>query len=352
MPMPPEMSFATVHQGGDHSLITVTGEVDHRTAPHLSTAAGDLLAGGQRHLRFDLSGVTFFDAGGVRALQVAVRQARRVDGTVTVVAPPPFVVQVLEVLGLGGLVELGSGAPAPTVADRRLAILARLTDLPSDDAAIRSLGEICAEVTEMTGAGIMLMAGGAPQASVGVTNAAGELIERLQYELGEGPCVDAHALDRPVLAPDLAAPRELRWPAFRGPVLDAGVRAIFGFPMRVGGVRLGALNLHRDTAGPLTDDQHANALVVASIAAEVILALQAEAPPGRLSASLEAETESQLVVHQATGRIAVQLDVPIAEAMVRLRAHAFATDRSIRDIAAEVVDGTLRFDRTDPGEPS
>ena len=346
MATPPELSFTTVDESGEYSLVRVVGELDHGSAPQMSAMAGELLARGQRRLRFDLSGATFFDAGGVRALQVASARAAEVGGTVTVVAPSPMVALVLEAVGLVDFLETPVEAPARSVDDRRIAVLARLTDLPADETAMTRLGEICSQVTEMTGAGIMLMSGDAPQVSVGVTNAAGELIERLQYELGEGPCVDAHSLDRPVLEPDLAAPREVRWPAFRGPVLDAGVRAIFGFPLRVGGAKLGALNLHRDTPGPLTDDQHANALVVAAIAAEVILALQAEAPPGQLTASLEAETESQLVVHQATGMIAVQLSVPIAEAMVRLRAHAFATEQPIRDVATQVVDRALRFDST------
>ena len=69
------------------------------------------------------------------------------------------------------------------------------------------------------------------------------------------------------------------WPSPR-PVIDAGVRAVFGFPLRVGAVRLGALNLYRDQPGPLADEQHADALVLADVAAELILMLQAHAPPG------------------------------------------------------------------------
>ena len=58
---------------------------------------------------------------------------------------------------------------------------------------------------------------------------------------------------------DLARPSADRWPAFAGPVLDAGARAVFGFPLQVGTVRLGALNLYRDRPGPLSDNQHTDA---------------------------------------------------------------------------------------------
>jgi GAF domain-containing protein len=199
-------------------------------------------------------------------------------------------------------------------------------------------------VAGVSGAGIMLMSGDAPWGSVCTTDERSALIEDLQYELGEGPCVDAFHKDRPVLEPDLAEPATMRWVAFGAPVLAAGVRAVFGFPMRVGAVRLGALNLYRDRPGPLTDDQHTDALVLAEVAAVWVLSVQAGAVPGELAAELEAGANFPMVVHQAAGMVAVQLGVSVAQALVRLRAHAFAADRPLTDAAADVVARRLRFD--------
>jgi hypothetical protein len=50
------------------------------------------------------------------------------------------------------------------------------------------------------------------------------------------------------------------------------------------------------------------------------------------------------VVHQATGMVKVQLNVGIAEALVRLRAYAYAEERPIEDVARDVVGRRLRFD--------
>ncbi|CAN5823408.1 hypothetical protein BH20ACT4_BH20ACT4_14940 [soil metagenome] len=105
----------------------------------------------------------------------------------------------------------------------------------------------------MSGAGIMLMSGDLPQGSVCTTNEVSALIEDLQYTLGEGPCVDAARQHRPVLEPDLADPERAPWIAFTPPAVEAGARAIFGFPLDVGAVRLGALNLYRDRPGSLTE---------------------------------------------------------------------------------------------------
>jgi hypothetical protein len=228
--------------------------------------------------------------------------------------------------------------------DRRIRILNELTGDIAPKLESKRLCEVCARVIGTSGAGIMLMSGDLPQGSVCATDEVSALIERLQFGLGEGPCVDAYHEDRPVLEPDLAAPATLRWLAFAGPAVEAGARAVFGFPLHIGAVRLGALNLYRDRPGSLTDDQHADALVMADVAAGALLAMQAHAPPGRLAAELEAGSDFQYIVHQASGMVAAQLDVSIGHALIRLRAYAFGNDRSLADVADDVVARRLRFD--------
>jgi hypothetical protein len=228
------------------------------------------------------------------------------------------------------------------VGERRLRILSLLDHGDSRGETAR-LCEVCAEVAAVTGAGIMLLSGGSSKGSICTSNAVSARLEDLQYDLGEGPCLEAFASDRPVLEPDLARPEVHRWVAFSGPALEAGARAVFGFPLRVGAVRLGALNLYRDLAGPLTDDQHADALVLAEVAALAVLDLQAEAPSGQLAGELAAGADFHLVVHQAAGMVAAQLDVDIREALVRLRAYAFGNGRRLDSVAADVVSRTVRF---------
>jgi hypothetical protein len=227
--------------------------------------------------------------------------------------------------------------------DRRVQILAKLAATTPATSDSRRLCDVGAEVTGMSGAGIMLMSGNTPRGSICSSNEISALIEELQFSLGEGPCVDAYILGRVVLEPDLSAPVEQRWLAFRAPALDAGVRAVFAFPLRVGALRLGALNLYCDLPGPLTDNQHSDALVMANIAAESVLAIQAGAPPGRLASHLESSGSFTNVVHQASGMVAVQLDVSVGVALVRLRAYAFGSDRTVADVAQAVVARTLRF---------
>ena len=227
--------------------------------------------------------------------------------------------------------------------ERRLRIIGRLADGTGGGVRGTRLCDVCRDITRLTGAGVMLMSGDLPLGSLCTTDAVSAVIEDLQYTLGEGPCVDAHHLGRPVLEPDLADPAVRRWPAFSGLAVGSGVRAIFGFPMVVGGVRLGAVNFYADRPGRLTDDQHADALVMADVAAEAVLAMQVDGSEEILADELERGSNFQYVVHQAAGMVSVQLDISVGQALLRLRAYAFARQRPLADVAADVVARILRF---------
>jgi hypothetical protein len=228
--------------------------------------------------------------------------------------------------------------------ERLLRILDRLTAPGEEMPPMRRFCEVGAEVAGTTGAGIMLVVDDVQQGALGTSDEVSRVIEDLQYTLGEGPCIDAYHEGLPVLEPDLADPAAARWAAFTPPALAAGARAIFGFPLQVGAIRLGALNLYRDVPGPLSHEQHADATVMAEVAARAVIDLQAHAPLGELAHDLETGTDYQLAVHQASGMVSVQLGITVGEALVRLRAHAFANDHPLTEVARAVVARRLRLD--------
>jgi hypothetical protein len=228
--------------------------------------------------------------------------------------------------------------------DRFHRILAELSAGGEDVWSSARLCAVCPRIAGVDGAGVMLMSGDIPRGSLCTSNAVSRLIEDLQYTLGEGPCVDAHQQGKVVAEPDLADPVTRRWFAFTPPALEAGVRAVFGFPLRVGTVRLGALNLYRDWSGPLSDDQHADALVLSDVAARWVLEAQAGAPPGVVAAELEEGADFHLAVHNAAGMVSVQAGISVTEALIRLRAFAFSHDRLLADVAQDVIDRRLRLE--------
>src|SRR6266699_3672037 len=227
--------------------------------------------------------------------------------------------------------------------DRLHRILAELSAGGGDVWSSARLCEGCVKITGVDGAGVMLMSGEIPRGSLCASNTVSHLIEELQYTLGEGPCVDAYQQDKVVTEPDLADPVTRRWVAFTPPVLRAGVRALFGFPLRIGTVRLGALNLYRDRPGPLSGEQHADALVMADVSARWVLEAQAGASFGAVAEELEAGANFHFVVHNAAGMISVQEGISVTEALIRLRAFAFSNDRLLADVAEDVVARRLRL---------
>jgi hypothetical protein len=199
------------------------------------------------------------------------------------------------------------------------------------------------ELAGVSGAGVMLMSGDVPRGSLCATDEVSSLIEDLQYTTGEGPCVDAYHHDRVVIEPDLADPATPRWLAFTPRAVSAGARAVFGFPLRVGTARLGALNLYRDAPGLLSDDQHADALVVADVAARWVLEMQAGAPSDTVAAELEIGADFHFTVHNAAGIVAVQETISVTEALIRLRGFAFSQDRLLAEVANDVIAHRLKL---------
>ena len=133
----------------------------------------------------------------------------------------------------------------------------------------------CLSALPVTGVGVALMTVDGPSGVVvAVTDERARQLEELQFALGEGPCVEASGSGRPVLEADLVVAGPARWPRFGAAVLDAGVHAVFAFPLRVGAIRVGVLDLYRDTPGQLTAVELAEALAFADAATEVVLHLQ------------------------------------------------------------------------------
>lgn len=194
------------------------------------------------------------------------------------------------------------------------------------------------------GCGLSLFADQAPQMTVAATDARARLLEELQFTLGEGPCIDVFGQGRPVSHPELAATGPARWPGFAPAALDAGIRAVWAFPLQLGAIRLGVLDLYRETTGMLDVDQTSEALAFTDAATLLLLHLQEQAPPGSLHPVLDEPWSLRAEVHQATGMIAVQTGVSLPAALLLLRAHAFANGRPIGQVAADVVNRRLRFD--------
>jgi hypothetical protein len=214
----------------------------------------------------------------------------------------------------------------------------------------------CVELLGVDGAAVSLMHDGT---TVGTFGSSGELsrrLDELQFTYGEGPCLDAVTSGRPVLVSDLREPGEQRWPVFGRAVLDSGVRAVFALPVAIAQSAVGALDLFSRRPGPLSSGGLDGGLWAAQLASLPLLDLMS-ADVDWVAAGEGGDGWEQLAslerveVYQATGMIIGHLDVDAVEALVRLRAYAFAQGLTASEAAWAIVDRRVILDEEESFRP-
>lgn len=162
---------------------------------------------------------------------------------------------------------------------------------------------------------------------------AGRLDEQ-QYTLGEGPGVKAFVEGTPALVNDLSHD-EGRWPGFADTAQEIGAAAVFAFPLRIGGIRLGTVTLYRRRPGRLPAAELADAVLLADLITFALLE-QAEFS-NRAGETWIRTVGSYQDVNIATGVLSAKLGVSLDDAFLRLRAHAFQRGRPILELAREIL---------------
>lgn len=192
-----------------------------------------------------------------------------------------------------------------------------------------------------SGVGLSLAIGDEQLAPVAATDGA-RAGEVLQTDLGDGPSYASNRSGWPVLVPDIG--RDDTWPAFGSAATALGLRSIFAFPVRRGATRLGALTVYRHAQAEFTADHHADSLIYARLAHDLLVSLQADGPGDQLDQLIFDGTAETGEIHQAAGVVSVQLGIDVGAALAVLRARAFANDQSLRDLASDIVARRVRLD--------
>ncbi len=221
--------------------------------------------------------------------------------------------------------------------DRLVDIFALLARYEKSGDSKGSLCLVAAEITELSGAGIALTSNSDDITSMSTSNVAATELMDIEITLREGPCTDACRSQDAVESIDLLKESQSRWIFYTPQAIAVGARAVFGFPVRIGAVRLGALSLYRDKRGSLTYEQASDGYLMASVIGRAILALQAGASGSALAMELEREATFDFAIHQAAGIIAIQGFTDVGDALVLLRTHAFATNTPISTLATRVI---------------
>jgi hypothetical protein len=219
---------------------------------------------------------------------------------------------------------------------------------PSPADVVGQLRSLCGKAVRSlpaSGAGLSVATKETRHSLVVAADPASEHLEEMQFVLGEGPCVDASVSRRPVLVARLADEGPGRWPAYTAAAQEVGVRAVFAFPLQVGAAQLGVMDFFRTSEGQLSGPELGTAFAMADEAVAILLDghdrsvrdPDADAADGSLAGPAE--------LFQAQGMVMVQIGGTLAEALARIRAHAYAENLRLIDVARAVVNRQLRFDR-------
>ncbi len=222
------------------------------------------------------------------------------------------------------------------------ALLEIARDVEDDRALAEQVCQAYVVGLDVDGAAISLLTASTAHQTLCATDATAELLEDLQFSLGEGACVEAAVTGRPVLVPDLHHSTEVsRWPIFAAAVVEqSDVGALFAVPFQWETINLGVLDLYRTAPGSLSDAQLRDVMRAADMAALMFLGLRTD--PGE-GAWLDQSLHGRAEIHQATGMVVVQLGVSAKDALARMRAYAFVEQRLLSDVAHDVVSRRLRF---------
>ncbi|GAA2313524.1 ANTAR domain-containing protein [Streptomyces kunmingensis] len=169
-------------------------------------------------------------------------------------------------------------------------------------------------------------------------------LEDLQFVLGQGP--SQLFKDEPGTreVPDLGKVLAQQWPQFTAEAEELGIAALFVWPVHIGAAQIGTMTGYRRTTGPLSAEQSAQGWLVADALAQQVLSRWPagdECAPSSVAGTVGLHRAE---VHQATGVLSEKLGVPLAEALDRLRAQAYASGRSLSDTAHAIIERELPHD--------
>lgn len=195
----------------------------------------------------------------------------------------------------------------------------------------------------VTGAAVSTLGGMLGSETLAASDTVAARLDELQFDLGEGPCWDAVSTGHPILQPDMRESGLRRWPSLSGALLKEPVASVFAFPLVVGPLRFGAIDLYSAEPVTLNDAETSRVSAMAHVVSKHVLrraldgiGAQAEDPGNAFSRRL---------IHQASGVVLAQIGISADDARLVIQGHAFARGQSMMEVAQAIIAGELTLVR-------
>ena len=207
---------------------------------------------------------------------------------------------------------------------------------------LQNLVETCQELLDTTAAGILLADPSGELDVLASTSEDSRLVQLMQLGAEAGPCIESFRTGQVVSVPDIAdTPPE--WTDFRRSALEHGFLSVHAVPMRIHDVTIGSLNLFRDRAGALGDEDSVAAKALADVATIGILHERSVREGQVVAEQLTAALNSRVLIEQAKGVVSHTRSVPVDEAFSLIRAYARSHQLGLGVVAQQLVDRSLRL---------
>ncbi|CAN5390637.1 GAF and ANTAR domain-containing protein [soil metagenome] len=206
--------------------------------------------------------------------------------------------------------------------------------------ALHDLVDAATAILETHGAGVTLDSGDRLMFATALPEDI-SIVEEVQVREQAGPCIEAFRSGQPVLITDIAA-EQPPWPALVAAAESAGVVAVAAFPLHLDGMRLGAFDLYDTKPRTWTPDEVRAAEALAALTT-AYLAISSRLDRAReMAEQLQRALTSRVIIEQAKGVLAGELEISVDQAFAMLRAHARTNQAPLREVARAVVDLGLR----------
>lgn len=161
-------------------------------------------------------------------------------------------------------------------------------------------------------------------------------VDHFQYDINEGPCLQAVRDREPHQVDDMATSQ--RWSRFGRHAAERGIHSSLSLPLVVRGEALGALNLYSRRPGAFDASERETALMFAAQAAVALANTQTYAAGVRLAEQLRVALGSRALIDQAIGAVMAQLRCDADEAFGRMREYSQTSHRKLRLVADDILD--------------
>jgi GAF domain-containing protein len=200
----------------------------------------------------------------------------------------------------------------------------------------------CVDLAGADEAGLLLMDREGKLGIAATTSESTHLVELLQLQTQEGPCLDAFRSGEPVRTGYLASTEAAReWPEFARQATAAGFHSVVAVPMRLQEKILGSLNLFRFHPGEVSDREIKAAQTLADLASVAIIQDRVVDSAREVIDQLQNALDSRVSIEQAKGILAERAKLDLNDAFERIRAYARSNNLRLSEVSARICSGEL-----------